>query len=333
MGLYIIKKGYVTVISPHHDGGLVTFGPGSFFGELSLMFENQSSVVVRSITNCEMWVLYKSEFKRLIWYLPKSVMEQLKTNYFNILKTKDCEYHHSLLVKKPKNFLAIVSNYQRHGEILNIAVKPLLQEAIAANWSAQNLQHQRTIPILFHHDMKFIKAWRYVIAILSIAAFLELLNNRGTHDIHRYTAVGRIMDCLWPNNPYSLTHIPDLRDDETFTKVSMSFSFFLSIVFLADFIISFMTVDKVVFSFISKKELLMKKTTFQNEGVKTLMDAFSIFMTALKIYCVKPIIPYKRGQAYIHILLLFCVLISIILYTVRLTYLFAYQEWTKGNAT
>merc|ERR1719193_2162239 len=46
-GLYIIKKGCVDVISPHFDGGMVTLGPGSFFGELNLIIEGPCSVVVR----------------------------------------------------------------------------------------------------------------------------------------------------------------------------------------------------------------------------------------------------------------------------------------------
>ena len=331
MGLYVIKKGYVTVISPHHNGGLVTLGPGSYFGELNLIFENQSSVVVRSMTNCEMWVLHKFEFKRLVRYLPQAVMRQLKTNYFNILKTKDCGYHNNLTVKRPKNFLAMVSSYQRHGEISSAAARLLLQEAITTNRSTQNLRQGRAVTLLLHQDMKFLKAWRFIICILSVTAFLELLRDKGTYEVHQYTTAAGLMDCLWPSNPYTMVHVPDLPKDEALEKASMSFSFILSVIFLFDFIISFITVDKVVFSFISKKELLMKKLAFQNEGVNTLIDAMSIFLTALKLYNVTKILPCKRARNTIHLTVLFCILIAIVLYTTRLSYYFAYHDWTKGS--
>ena len=104
----------------------------------------------------------------------------------------------------------------------------------------------------------------------------------------------------------------------------------VSMACLADFFISFITVDKVVYSFITKKELFTKKMTFQNEGLNTFMDLLCIFFTAFKLYRVQELIPWERTRKFIHLVVLFCLIISACLFTVRLAYYFIYNEWIKG---
>lgn len=204
-------------------------GPGSFFGELSLIFGIKSSVIVRSITNCELWVLPRTDFKQLVPYLPIKVMRQLKSNYFNILRTKDCEYHHSLVVRRPKNFVHMISKYHKYGELPEMAARLItLPEVVIGNQrgSEENIGRQgRTQIRLFHTDMRFIKVWRIFMCILALMDFFLLWWNHGTYKISSYSPSMALLDSIWPNNVNTMTHLADVPDNMSLKKMGIGFGF------------------------------------------------------------------------------------------------------------
>ena len=255
-------------------------------------------------------------------------MRRLKNNYFNILKTKDCEYHHSLPVKRPRNFEMLVKRYQAFGNATDIVTQLRRHDISSIKRSKQG----RKIALLFHYEMKFIKVWKHIIALLSIFALIELMaNHLATDRIGTFSSLAGLWDCIWPNNPYSLSHL----DGHTSLKVKVltTLSFIVSLFFLADFFIIFMTVDKVLYSFVTMKELLKKKLAFQNEGASTMLHFLAIFLPSLKIYFLGKI--GKAGgkfQQNVQICLPVTLLVVVCMYAARLGYYYAYNGWTKDTS-
>ena len=326
-GIHIIKKGYVTVIHPHPKGGYVSLGPDSYFGELVLIFPNPMSVIIHAMTNCEVWVLRRSDFQRLVPYLPRSVMKKIRRNYFNILKTKDCEYHHNLPVRKPKNFPLMSYQYFKNNDMSAlIRENGVTGKMISAR--ASNNSQRRKILILLHRDMKFVKLWNIMIFMLAVAAVIRLFFDLAVQGIGDYGKTAGTLDCIWPNNPVSLTHLT--HGGMLYSKVSMIFSFILSLIFLADLIISLITVDEVLYNFINKLELFKSKIAFQDEGVMTLINFMSVFLTGLKITSLLEPLKVLDGRLKLPIFAL--LLLVICVYMARISYYSSYLNWTNDNS-
>lgn len=67
-GLYIVISGEVAVVEPDAsgDGEVARIGPGGYFGELSLFFEDEHSKDVETTADCELMVIPKASFDALL---------------------------------------------------------------------------------------------------------------------------------------------------------------------------------------------------------------------------------------------------------------------------
>jgi CRP-like cAMP-binding protein len=81
--LYLISRGEVEVIDG--SGNVVaTLGEGNFFGEISLLTSAPRTATVRAKAYCDLFVLDKSEFTRVLRDRPQfrqSMMEAARARY------------------------------------------------------------------------------------------------------------------------------------------------------------------------------------------------------------------------------------------------------------
>jgi len=81
--MYLISRGEVEVID--HSGHVIaTLGEGNFFGEISLLTSAPRNATVRAKAYCDLFVLEKSEFTRVVRNNPKflkSMMETAQARY------------------------------------------------------------------------------------------------------------------------------------------------------------------------------------------------------------------------------------------------------------
>jgi glucose-6-phosphate 1-dehydrogenase len=81
--LYFLVQGEVEVLSG--DGKVITkLGPGSFFGETSLLLSEPRNASIRATTYCELFVLEKADFNRVLRDHPQfaqSILEACQSRY------------------------------------------------------------------------------------------------------------------------------------------------------------------------------------------------------------------------------------------------------------
>jgi glucose-6-phosphate 1-dehydrogenase len=88
--MYLICRGEVEVLDGH--GRLLnTLKDGGFFGEIGVLMSTPRTASVRAKTLCDLFVLEKSEFSRILREQPKfaeKVMKSAKERY-NVLLAAD----------------------------------------------------------------------------------------------------------------------------------------------------------------------------------------------------------------------------------------------------
>ena len=81
--LYIISRGEVEVVSDEGDV-VATLGEGHYFGEISLLLSEPRTATVRASQYCDLFLLDKSDFTRVLRDRPqflKTIMETATTRY------------------------------------------------------------------------------------------------------------------------------------------------------------------------------------------------------------------------------------------------------------
>ncbi|XP_064595599.1 uncharacterized protein LOC135462151 [Liolophura sinensis] len=64
LGIYIIKKGLVEVVSEHDEVTIATLSQGQFFGEVSALYNVPCTASVRALTDCELILLKKEVIRK-----------------------------------------------------------------------------------------------------------------------------------------------------------------------------------------------------------------------------------------------------------------------------
>lgn len=90
--LYIIKQGLVEILHPPKEEGdfpkkIAEIGPQGFFGEMALVSDQLRNASVRTLTESEIFILKKADFKQLLnnntvmaEQVSKAMIERLKDN-------------------------------------------------------------------------------------------------------------------------------------------------------------------------------------------------------------------------------------------------------------
>ena len=84
--MYFVARGEVEVVDG--DNVLSTLGEGSFFGEKSLLLSEPRSASVRARTQCDLYVLEKSDFMKVLRDHPgfaRSILEAYRRRYEVVL--------------------------------------------------------------------------------------------------------------------------------------------------------------------------------------------------------------------------------------------------------
>ncbi len=68
--MYFISQGTVEVISPDGKTILATLADGDFFGEIAILYSQRRSATVRAIDYCDMYILDKDTFERVLTHYP-----------------------------------------------------------------------------------------------------------------------------------------------------------------------------------------------------------------------------------------------------------------------
>lgn len=68
--MYFIHKGTIEVVSADGDQIFATMETGEFFGEISLVFSCPRTASIRACTNCDLFVLSKLDFDRVLLSFP-----------------------------------------------------------------------------------------------------------------------------------------------------------------------------------------------------------------------------------------------------------------------
>ena len=80
--MYVVARGEVEVMDG--DARLATLGEGNFFGEQSLLLAAPRSASVRALTACDLFVLDKTDFQKVLWEHPRlarSILEVSRKRY------------------------------------------------------------------------------------------------------------------------------------------------------------------------------------------------------------------------------------------------------------
>ena len=91
--LYIIKKGQVEIFhAPKEEGDLATkvadINEGGFFGEMALVSEVPRNASAKTISDCEVFILSKEDFSKLLDTDP-NLAEQISATIVSRLKEND----------------------------------------------------------------------------------------------------------------------------------------------------------------------------------------------------------------------------------------------------
>ena len=68
--MYFIKRGLVQVFSEKTGSIYRTMEAGTFFGEISLVYEKRRTASIITLTYCELFILYKDDFKKVLEHYP-----------------------------------------------------------------------------------------------------------------------------------------------------------------------------------------------------------------------------------------------------------------------
>lgn len=91
--LYIIKTGQVEIYKEPAEAGdlpktLATLTPGGFFGEMALVSEVPRNASAKAITDCEIFILSKDDFKKLL-DTNTQLAEQISNTMISRMKEND----------------------------------------------------------------------------------------------------------------------------------------------------------------------------------------------------------------------------------------------------
>jgi CRP/FNR family cyclic AMP-dependent transcriptional regulator len=115
--LYFITSGQVRIYLTGEDGKEITLnelGPGDYFGELALIGETQRTASAMTLSDCELRMLNKAEFK--------NCLEQHPRIAFNLIR------HLSFEVKRLSDDLADMALLDVYGRVVKILTDAAQQE-------------------------------------------------------------------------------------------------------------------------------------------------------------------------------------------------------------
>ncbi|MGL4498283.1 MAG: ion transporter [Planktothrix sp.] len=69
--MYFIKRGQLQAFSENTGKVYSVMGPGCFFGEIALLYDSRRTASVKTLTYCELFVLYKEDFDKVLENYPK----------------------------------------------------------------------------------------------------------------------------------------------------------------------------------------------------------------------------------------------------------------------
>ena len=164
LGLMFIRQG--TMIAIHLDpkrGGFVRLQSGDFFGEISLNFNFVSPVMIRAVTDCEVFVLLKTDYQKLLPLLPLHTQRKLVQNHADIINTLACRYHERMVVRKPRVFTKSALKY-REG-------KDFSMEKLGLKFGILQRVGGQVVPI--HNEMPSYKRWTHAVAFIGFFAARE----------------------------------------------------------------------------------------------------------------------------------------------------------------
>ena len=81
--MYFLVKGVVEVCSEDGKTVFKTLSDGSFFGELSLLFQQKRSASIRAVNHCDLFILTRKDFHTVLKKFPlfAKQMKQTKQSY------------------------------------------------------------------------------------------------------------------------------------------------------------------------------------------------------------------------------------------------------------
>ncbi|NEP78661.1 MAG: cyclic nucleotide-binding domain-containing protein [Okeania sp. SIO3C4] len=68
--MYFIRRGSVRAFSEKTDVTYNIMEAGAFFGEIALLYEKKRTASLKTLTYCELFVLNKDDFKKVLDHYP-----------------------------------------------------------------------------------------------------------------------------------------------------------------------------------------------------------------------------------------------------------------------
>ncbi|WRH66154.1 MAG: cyclic nucleotide-binding domain-containing protein [Planktothrix sp. GU0601_MAG3] len=69
--MYFVKRGQLQAFSEKTGKVYNVMAVGSFFGEIALLYDSRRTASVKTLTYCELFVLYKEDFDKVLKNYPK----------------------------------------------------------------------------------------------------------------------------------------------------------------------------------------------------------------------------------------------------------------------
>lgn len=91
--LYLVKKGQIQIYHEPNEAGdlpqnVAEIGEGGFFGEMALVSEVPRNASAKALTECEIFILKKDDFKKLL-EINTNLAEQISATVVSRLKQND----------------------------------------------------------------------------------------------------------------------------------------------------------------------------------------------------------------------------------------------------
>ena len=76
--MYFLKRGLVQVFSEKTGSIYRNMEAGTFFGEIALVYKQQRTASILTLTYCELFVLHKDDFKKVLEHYPDFASHVIK---------------------------------------------------------------------------------------------------------------------------------------------------------------------------------------------------------------------------------------------------------------
>ena len=164
-GLMYIRQGSMMAIHTHpKKGGIVRMEKGDFFGEISLNFNFVSPVVIKAVSDCEVFVLLKTDYQKILRLLPIHIQNKMVQNHADIINTMACRFLKPMTFKKlPRVFQGVRLDREFSLEKLGLKLGLL------------SLQGGKVVQL--HDEMPSYKRWIHTAGLLGLIAAGQLDNH------------------------------------------------------------------------------------------------------------------------------------------------------------